>query len=157
ILNIYEGGSLFTGQGPEFERNQSRAHLAEMIKLLGLSPPSLLTGKFRDKFFSRSIGDSFTPDLLLGGISLEGRENTLWGNVERETLLPFMRGLLQWEPGKCSSAKKLAKMNGCRAIYKYSSIDEIIHVVEMTFRLRSTYMGLCGWKVQAQRSRQDDN
>ncbi|KAJ5102305.1 hypothetical protein NUU61_004527 [Penicillium alfredii] len=53
IWDIYEGGSLFTGQDPTFETYRSRAHLAEMINLLGPPPPSLLTqGELRDKFFS---------------------------------------------------------------------------------------------------------
>ncbi|KAJ5162888.1 kinase-like protein [Penicillium coprophilum] len=53
IWDIYEGGSLFTGQDPEYERYRSRAHLAEMINLLGPPPPSLLTqGELTDKFFS---------------------------------------------------------------------------------------------------------
>ena len=50
---MYEGGSLFTGQDPTVARYRSRAHLAEMIKLLGPPPSSLLTqGELRDKFFS---------------------------------------------------------------------------------------------------------
>lgn len=53
IWDIYEGGSLFTGQDPEYEKYRSRAHLAEMINLLGPPPTSLLTkGELRDKFFS---------------------------------------------------------------------------------------------------------
>ena len=39
IWDIYEGGSLFTGQDPEFHR--SRAHLADIINLLG-PPQSIL-------------------------------------------------------------------------------------------------------------------
>ncbi|CAI7565869.1 unnamed protein product [Penicillium bialowiezense] len=54
IWDIYEGGSLFTGQDPEFGRYRSRAHLAEMINLLGPPPPSILDqGELKDKFFSR--------------------------------------------------------------------------------------------------------
>lgn len=50
---MYQGGSLFTGQDPEFMRYRSRAHLAEMINLLGPPPSSLFTqGELKDKFFS---------------------------------------------------------------------------------------------------------
>lgn len=53
IWNIFEGGSLFTGCDPEFQAYRSRAHLAEIIRLLGPPPPSLLArGKLRHKFFS---------------------------------------------------------------------------------------------------------
>ncbi|KFZ07191.1 hypothetical protein V501_06690 [Pseudogymnoascus sp. VKM F-4519 (FW-2642)] len=53
IWDVYEGGSLFTGYDPEFQKYRSRAHLAEMINLLGPPPSSLLAqGELRDKFFS---------------------------------------------------------------------------------------------------------
>lgn len=53
IWDIYEGGSLFTGQDPEFGRYRSRAHLAEMINLLGPPPPAFLKeGELKAKFFS---------------------------------------------------------------------------------------------------------
>ncbi|KAJ5413522.1 hypothetical protein N7465_005827, partial [Penicillium sp. CMV-2018d] len=102
IWDIYEGG-----QDPEFERYRSRAHLAEMINLLGPPPPSLLAqGELKDKFFS---SDFLNPDLLTGLVSLEQRETTLDGEAERESFLRFMRKMLQWEPGKCSLAKQLAE------------------------------------------------
>lgn len=60
IWNLYEGGSLFTGQDPELQTYRSRAHLAEMIRLLGPPPPSLLQrGNLTAKFFSGE-GKSFT-------------------------------------------------------------------------------------------------
>ena len=53
IRNIFEGGSLFTGQDPEFQTYRSRAHLAEMISLLGPPLASLLArGNLTRKFFS---------------------------------------------------------------------------------------------------------
>ncbi|KAE8310177.1 kinase-like domain-containing protein [Aspergillus transmontanensis] len=53
IWNIFEGGSLFTGHDPEFKAYRSRAHLAEMINLLGPPPPGLLArGKQTQRFFS---------------------------------------------------------------------------------------------------------
>ncbi|CAI7609709.1 unnamed protein product [Penicillium viridicatum] len=38
IWNLFEGESLFSGQDSEFQTYRSRAHLAEMIRLLG--PPN---------------------------------------------------------------------------------------------------------------------
>lgn len=44
---------MFTGQDPLENKYRGRAHLAEMIALLGPPPPSLLArAKLRDKFFS---------------------------------------------------------------------------------------------------------
>ena len=53
IWNLFEGGSLFSGQDPEFQTYRSRAHLSEMIRLLGPPPPSfLMRGNLTQKFFS---------------------------------------------------------------------------------------------------------
>ncbi|KAJ5093887.1 kinase-like protein [Penicillium angulare] len=106
IWDIYEGGPLFRGYDPEFERYRSRAHLAEMIKLLGPPPLSLLAqGELRDKFFS---SDFLNSELLTSSVPLEQRETTLEGTAEKECFLRLMRKMLQWEPSKRSSAKELA-------------------------------------------------
>lgn len=56
--DIYQGGHLFTGSDPELNTYRSRAHLAEMIALLGPPPSSLLSkAKLSHKFFS-DLGDS---------------------------------------------------------------------------------------------------
>lgn len=102
-----------------------------MINLLGPPPPSLLAqGMLRDKFFtedgrssrhelagfrtlfSNSYGFPGTfrnKDLLTDQVPLEQRETTLEGKEEREAFLRLMRKMLQWEPGKRSSAKELAE------------------------------------------------
>ncbi|PLB47751.1 kinase-like protein [Aspergillus steynii IBT 23096] len=111
IWDIYEGGSLFTGYDPEFQRYRSRAHIAEMINLLGPPPSSLLTrasqGELSGKFFS-SDGQFLNPDFLTDLVPLEQRETTLEGKAERDAFLRFMRKMLQWDPGNRSSAKELA-------------------------------------------------
>ncbi|PKY07214.1 protein kinase [Aspergillus campestris IBT 28561] len=109
IWDIYQGGSLFSGYDPEYQKYRSRAHLAEIITLLGPPPSSLLTqGGLSDKFFSDD-GNFRTNSLLKDPVSLEQRENTLVGEPEREAFLRLMRKMLQWEPGKRSSAKELAE------------------------------------------------
>ncbi|KAJ5697510.1 hypothetical protein N7488_011194 [Penicillium malachiteum] len=103
IWDLYEGGSLFTGQDPKFQRYRNRAHLSEMVNLLGPPPPSLITqGELSNKFFS-------SEGLLTGPMPLEQREPTLARTAEREAFLRLMRKMLQWEPDKCSSAKELAE------------------------------------------------
>lgn len=53
IWNLYEGGSLFSGHDPEIQSYRGRAHLAEMIRLLGSPPPDLLArGNLTHRFFS---------------------------------------------------------------------------------------------------------
>jgi hypothetical protein len=59
IWNLFEGGSLFSGQDPEFQTYRSRAHLAEMIRLLGPPPLSFLArGNLTQKFFSEEGNSS---------------------------------------------------------------------------------------------------
>ncbi|KAG6290660.1 hypothetical protein E4U45_007334 [Claviceps purpurea] len=126
VWDCFQGGHLFTGREPEFETYRSRAHLAEIIALLGPPPPSLLArADLRSKFFSDTgkscvALDSFALSNtgLIGnfraGISLpepktlEQREKFLKGE-DKECFLRLMRKMLQWEPEKRSSAKELLK------------------------------------------------
>ncbi|KAL2871653.1 putative protein kinase [Aspergillus lucknowensis] len=106
IWNIFEGGSLFTGCDPEFQAYRSRAHLAEIIRLLGPPPPSLLArGKLRHKFFSDDY-DFCAKFLLEDRIPLEQRETTLEGQ-DKAQFVRLIQKMLQWEPEKRSSAKEL--------------------------------------------------
>ncbi|KAL3456637.1 kinase domain protein [Aspergillus heterothallicus] len=91
IWNIFEGGSFFTGQDPEFKTYRSRAHLAEMINLLGPPPVGLLARANQGKKF-------FTEDG-------EFRH----GDLNKASFLRMMRRMLQWEPEKRSSARDLAQ------------------------------------------------
>lgn len=50
---------MFTGHDPEFQKYRSRAHLAEIIALLGQPPSNVLeAGKASRKFFT-DTGKSF--------------------------------------------------------------------------------------------------
>ncbi|PYI09675.1 kinase-like protein [Aspergillus sclerotiicarbonarius CBS 121057] len=106
IWNIFEGESLFTGHDPEFQAYRSRAHLAEMITLLGPPPPDLLArGNLSHKFFSDE-GDFYAKSLLDNPNPLEQRETSLEGE-DKACFLRLVRKMLQWEPAKRSSAKAL--------------------------------------------------
>jgi hypothetical protein len=55
IWDIFEGRLLFRGTDPELGVYRGRAHLAEMIALLGPPPPEFLgRGNLKSKFFSES-------------------------------------------------------------------------------------------------------
>ncbi|TDL14150.1 kinase-like protein [Rickenella mellea] len=102
----FNGGNLFNGKDPEHAKYRSRAHLAEMIALLGPPPPSLLAqGNLTSKFFS-DAGDFCAGILLPERTSLEDRETTLEGE-DRACFLRLVRKMLQWEPDKRSSAREL--------------------------------------------------
>ncbi|RAL04616.1 kinase-like protein [Aspergillus ibericus CBS 121593] len=106
IWNIFEGESLFTGHDPGYQAYRSRAHLAEIIRLLGPPPPSLLgRGKLSHKFFSNE-GDFCAKSLIGKPVPLEQRSTTLEGE-DKAGFLRLVRKMLQWEPAKRSSAKEL--------------------------------------------------
>ena len=56
---------MFTGRDPEHDSYRGRAHLSEMIALLGPPPPSLLArANLRSKFFSDEGESSFNPVIV---------------------------------------------------------------------------------------------
>ncbi|KAL4807996.1 kinase-like domain-containing protein [Aspergillus unguis] len=106
IWNIFEGDSLFTGHDPELQTYRSRAHLAEIISLLGPPPQGLLAqGRLSHKFFSDK-GDFCAGIPLQDRTLLEERETSLNGQ-DKERFLRLIRKMLQWEPTKRSTAKEL--------------------------------------------------
>jgi serine/threonine protein kinase len=108
IWNIFEGGSLFTGQDPEFKTYRSRAHLAEMINLLGPPPPDFIArANQREKLFTD--GGEFRHPILLRDLTPVDRRETALEGEDKESFLRMMRRMLQWDPEKRSSAKELAE------------------------------------------------
>ncbi|KAL4955532.1 kinase-like domain-containing protein [Aspergillus filifer] len=89
IWDIFQCENFSTGYDPEHEAYRSRAHLADMIKLLGPPPAEFFdeTGELRDKF------------LLKGVTPLE--------EEDRELFLKFMGKMLRWKPRKRATAGEL--------------------------------------------------
>ena len=107
IWDVFEGDRLFTGKDPEVAKYRSRAHLAEIIDLLGPAPQHLINrGQRSGEFFSN--GEFKTPQLLKRHTPLEERETILKGE-DREAFLRMMRKMLHWEPEKRGSALELAE------------------------------------------------
>ncbi|WPG98698.1 Serine/threonine-protein kinase SRPK [Acrodontium crateriforme] len=112
VWDAFEGEHLFTGYDPEHNVYRGRAHLAEIIALLGPPPASLLgRANLKSKFFSED-GNFSAGIPLLDSRPLESRETSLLGEEDkddRECFLRFMRKMLQWEPEARSSARELAE------------------------------------------------
>ncbi|KAG6069688.1 hypothetical protein E4U16_007491 [Claviceps sp. LM84 group G4] len=108
IWDAFEGEHLFTGHDSEFKTYQSRAHLAEMIALLGPPPPTLLArASLKTEFFSDA--NEFCAGISIPESRPLEQRLTLLEGEERESFLRFMSKMLQWEPEKRSSAKDLAE------------------------------------------------
>lgn len=112
VWDAFEGEHLFTGCDPEHGAYRGRAHLAEMIALLGPPPPSLLArSHLRSKFFSKE-GDFCAGIAVPRTRTLDHRESSLQGEEnkeDRECFLRFVRKMLQWEPEARSCARELAE------------------------------------------------
>ncbi|CAG1987992.1 unnamed protein product, partial [Fusarium graminearum] len=97
VWDILEGNQLFHGIDPEHHEYRRRAHLAEIVALLGPPPKELLAcGKLSNKFFSDE-GTFIDGIDLPASNSLEEMETLLEGD-EKKRFLEFMRKMLQWAP-----------------------------------------------------------
>ncbi|KAF3479599.1 kinase domain-containing [Arthroderma uncinatum] len=106
IWDVFEGGHLFHGIDPEKGCYTTRAHLAEIIGLLG--PPSLdlLQRGVRSKEFFSEDGQWIADCPIPQGNSLEKTELVLTGR-NKEMFLNFVRGMLTWRPEDRKTAKEL--------------------------------------------------
>ncbi|RAL00839.1 kinase domain protein [Aspergillus ibericus CBS 121593] len=83
IWDLFEGKHMFYGNDPDGKGYSTRAHLAEVIGMLGPPPLDLLRrGKRSSEFFTE-----------------DGRN--------KEMFLAFIRGMLQWRPEDRKTAKEL--------------------------------------------------
>jgi hypothetical protein len=115
---------MFHGNDPDGSGYKTRAHLAEVIAMLGPPPLDFLRRGSRSKEFFDDDGKYIRPssgplhctNLSLGkwkvdiplpqGISLESSEDNLEGKG-KEQFMAFMRGMLQWRPEDRKTAKQL--------------------------------------------------
>ncbi|KAI0112235.1 kinase domain protein [Nemania sp. FL0031] len=108
IWDIFQQRYLFEGIDPEHREYRRRAHLAEIIALLGLPPKDLLArGSLTSQFFS-------LEGQFIGGIdlpaptSLEAVAIYLTGE-EKRRFLEFVRKMLNWDPAQRSTAGQLLR------------------------------------------------
>lgn len=128
IWDVFEGGHLFYGQDPTGKGYTTRAHLAEVIGLLGPPPLDLLKRGSRSReFFSedgmcqgaiycRLLEHGVIADNIIGrwiadipipqGDSLDKAEQVLAGR-NKAMFLEFVRGMLAWRPEDRKTAREL--------------------------------------------------
>ncbi|TVY75705.1 Serine/threonine-protein kinase SRPK, partial [Lachnellula suecica] len=113
IWDIFEGKHLFSGQDPKQGRYTTRAHLTELISVLGPPPLELIKRGKRSAEWFDGNGKWLEPDEneperlpLLPSSSLEAAEENLNGK-DKELFLNFIKSMLQWEPEKRMTAGEL--------------------------------------------------
>ncbi|KAL8875344.1 MAG: hypothetical protein Q9192_009061, partial [Flavoplaca navasiana] len=106
IWDLFEGKHLFYGRDPKEGKYMTRAHLADMIALLGPPPVGLLNaGKRSTEFFDQEGG--WIADIAVPArTSLEESETNFEGH-NKEVFLRFMRKMLQWRSEDRQTASQL--------------------------------------------------
>ncbi|KAI9654918.1 MAG: hypothetical protein M1821_005671 [Bathelium mastoideum] len=108
IWDLFEGKHMFYGDDPVEERYLTRAHLAEVVAMLGLPPLDLLNRGSRSKEFFTDDGQWKADIPIPQDLSLEHSEERFEGK-EKDEFLHFMRGMLQWKPEDRKSARRLLR------------------------------------------------
>ncbi|KFY48719.1 hypothetical protein V496_10237 [Pseudogymnoascus sp. VKM F-4515 (FW-2607)] len=113
IWDIFEGKHLFSGQDLKRGRYTTRAHLTELISVLGPPPLELIKRGERSAEWFDGNGKWLEPDEneperlpLLPSSSPEAAEENLNGK-DKELFLNFIKSMLQWEPEKRMTAREL--------------------------------------------------
>ncbi|OAX82796.1 hypothetical protein ACJ72_02851 [Emergomyces africanus] len=105
VWDLFEGKHMFHGNDPDGKGYSTRAHLAEVIGILGPPPLDILKrGKRSLEFFTED--GRWKHDMEIPQASLEASEEFLRGR-NKEMFLVFMRGMLQWRPEDRKTAKEL--------------------------------------------------
>ena len=106
IWDLFENKHMFFGKDPKEEKYMTRAHLSEMVALMGPPPPDLLKkGKRSAEFFDED-GQWRAEIPVPTSTSLEESEEYLEGS-NKEAFLRFMRKMIQWRPEDRQTAKQL--------------------------------------------------
>ncbi|KAF1948632.1 kinase domain-containing protein [Byssothecium circinans] len=106
IWDVFQGGHLFHGEDPTGKGYTTRAHLAEVIELLGPPPSDLLERGVRSKEFFSEGGRWIADIPIRQGNSLNMAEHFLTGR-NKVMFLDFVRGMLAWRPEDRKTAREL--------------------------------------------------
>ncbi|KAG4439992.1 hypothetical protein IFR05_004506 [Cadophora sp. M221] len=106
IWDLFEGRHLFHGQDPDGKGYSTRAHLAEVIGLIGSPPLDLIQKGARSLEFFDSEGKWIAEIPTAEPTSLEIFETRLEGE-NKEMFLQMMRGMLIWRPEDRKTAKQM--------------------------------------------------
>ncbi|KAF2222311.1 kinase-like domain-containing protein [Elsinoe ampelina] len=106
VWDLFEGRHMFYGHDPHINNYSTRAHLAEVIGLLGPPPLDLLQrGKRSSEFFDENGSWKAIVDIPKN-VSLEQFESFMDGE-KKLAFLKFTRRMLQWRPEDRATAKEL--------------------------------------------------
>ncbi|KAI9890528.1 MAG: hypothetical protein M1814_003868 [Vezdaea aestivalis] len=105
IWDVFQGKHMFHGQDPDGSGYKTRAHLTEVIGMIGMPPLDLVQRGNRSPEFFTDEGQ-FKPDIEIKKTSLEESEERLEGE-DKELFMDFLRGMLQWRPEDRKTTRQL--------------------------------------------------
>ncbi|KAF7561781.1 hypothetical protein G7046_g2337 [Stylonectria norvegica] len=105
VWDLFEGRHMFYGEDPDGKGYSTRAHLAEVIGMIGPPPLDLIKRGARSHEFFTDEG-KWKAEVEIKALSLEPTEQVLQGESKR-LFQEFMRGMLQWRPEDRKTAKQL--------------------------------------------------
>ncbi|KAH7317827.1 kinase-like domain-containing protein [Rhexocercosporidium sp. MPI-PUGE-AT-0058] len=106
VWDLFEGHHLFHGQDPDGKGYSTRAHLAEVIALLGPPPLDLLQKGVRSSEFFDDEGKWIAEMPIEKERGLESFESRLEGE-NKKMFLQMMKGMLAWRPEDRKTAKQM--------------------------------------------------
>ncbi|KAL1876455.1 hypothetical protein Daus18300_002699 [Diaporthe australafricana] len=106
VWSLFEGKHMFCGDDPDGKGYSTRAHLAEVVGMLGPPPADLIQRGVRNKDFF--VDGQWIAEVKVPHTSLEKSEEFLNGK-NKEGFLNLMRGMLQWRPEDRKTASQLLK------------------------------------------------
>ncbi|KAF5871340.1 putative protein kinase domain-containing protein [Botrytis fragariae] len=107
IWDLSEGRHMFHGEDSDGKGYSTRAHLAEIIGMLGPPPMDFLERGIRTPEFFDKQGDWIAEMTIARDVELEKMEVRLQGR-NKEIFLNMMSGMLQWRPEDRKSSRQLA-------------------------------------------------
>ncbi|KAI1459204.1 kinase domain protein [Annulohypoxylon moriforme] len=106
IWDLLQDRHLFHGEDPDGKGYSTRAHLAEVIGLLGPPPADLVQRGARSSEFFTSDGQWKAAVKVPRHASFEKSVFYVEGK-EKQAFIKFVRGMLQWRPEDRKTAKQL--------------------------------------------------
>ncbi|KAK0748074.1 CMGC protein kinase [Apiosordaria backusii] len=109
IWDIFQGRHMFYGNDPHEKKYMTRAHLAEVVGMLGPPPLDLLQRGKRSKEFFDEKGNWIVDEIEIPKGTSIGASDERFEGKEKEQFVDFMKCMLQWRPEDRMTAKQLSE------------------------------------------------
>jgi len=110
IWDLFQGRHMFYGNDPHRKKYMTRAHLAEVVGMLGPPPLDLLEKGKRSREFFDEKGNWIVDEIPVPeGTGIGKSDERFAEGPEKEAFVDFMRCMLQWRPEDRMTARQLSE------------------------------------------------